>query len=160
MLTELNDGDGDAAWPGTVSGRASRRLCAKLQPRAGPRYRTRLMAARGTQTGSPPFGLDVVDVRTLTLADRLHDLADVDAVLDHRIAGRHVIQRDLVSDRDVLAALECDGSILVEDQSGERRPGMDALDDDDRNAVIGVVQYAMDHGGSWQLARRRPGAVG
>ncbi len=35
-------------------------------------------------------------------ADRLHDLADVDAVLDDGVADRHVLQRDLVADRNVL----------------------------------------------------------
>src|SRR6476661_9509233 len=53
---------------------------------------------------SPTFGLDVVDVGVLALPYRLHDLADVDAVLDHRFADRHVLQRDLVADWNILPA--------------------------------------------------------
>jgi hypothetical protein len=34
-------------------------------------------------------------VRVLALRDRRYDLADVDAVLDHRIADGHVLERDL-----------------------------------------------------------------
>ena len=82
----------------------------------------------------------------LALADRLHDLADVHAVLDDGIADGHVFQRHLVADRNVLAALEFDGAVFVENQAGEFRSGADTLNDDDGDAVVGVVQYAMDHG--------------
>ena len=80
------------------------------------------------------------------LRDRLHHLADVDAVLDHRVAHRHVLQRDLVADRNVLHALQRDRPVLVEDEPGERRAGLDAFDDDDRDRIVGIVQHAMNHG--------------
>src|SRR6476620_2011275 len=54
----------------------------------------------------PAFGLDVVDVGMLALPYRLHDLADVDAVFDDGVADRHVFQRHLVTDRDVLPAFQ------------------------------------------------------
>src|SRR6185437_4933401 len=54
----------------------------------------------------PPLRLDVVDVRVLALPDRLHDLADVHAVLDHRVANGHVLQRHLVADWNILPAFE------------------------------------------------------
>ena len=81
------------------------------------------------------------------LADRLHDLADVDAVLDDGVADRHVLQRDLVADRDVLRALERDRPVLVQDESGQRRSGLDAFDDHDGDRIVGIVQYAMNHVG-------------
>jgi GntR family transcriptional regulator len=108
-------------------------------------------------TQSPPLGLDVVDVGVLPLADRLHDLADVHAVLDDGIADGHVLKRNLVADRNVLAAFELDRAVLVEDETGETRTGPDAFDDDDGDRVVGIVQYAMDHGDSWmwRAGRRR-----
>jgi len=63
-------------------------------------------------------------------------------------------QRHLVADRNVLPAFELDRPILVEDQSGQRRSGLDAFDDDDRDAVVRVMQYAVDHGISCQRIER------
>jgi hypothetical protein len=51
------------------------------------------------------------------------------------------------------AAFELDRAVFVEAEARQRCPGLDAFDDDDGDAVVGVVQYAMDHGSSWQLAR-------
>src|SRR5689334_15023064 len=95
---------------------------------------------------SPPLRLNVVDMRVIALPDRLYDLPDVDAILDHGVANLHVLQRHLVADRDVLPAFELDRPVLVEDQSGQRRSGLDAFDDDDGDAVVRVMQYAVDHG--------------
>ena len=46
-------------------------------------------------------------------------------------------------------------AVLVEDQPGQRHAGLDALDDDDGNGVVRVVQHAMNHGdsgGQWVAA--------
>src|SRR5690348_11001799 len=107
-----------------------------------------------TRRGLPALGLDVVDVGMLALPDRLHDLADVHAILDHRVPDGHVLQRHLVADRDVLAALELDSAVLVENESGQRRSRLDAFDDDDGDAVVRVMQYAVDHGSSWAESGR------
>ena len=92
-----------------------------------------------------PLRLDVVDVRMLPLGDRLHHLADVDAVLDDRGAHRHVVQRDLVAKRNVLHARQRDRPVLVEDEAGQRSAGLDALDHHHGDRILGVVQYAMNH---------------
>jgi hypothetical protein len=63
------------------------------------------------------------------------------------VARRHVLEGDLVADRDVLARLEGDRPVVVHDPAGHRRAGADALDDDHRDGVAGVVQYAMDQSG-------------
>src|SRR6185437_16235264 len=106
----------------------------------------------------PPLRLDVVDVRVLALPDRLHDLADVHAVLDHRVADGHVLQRHLVADRNILPAFEFEGAVLIENEAGERRSCADAFDDDDGDRVFWIVQYAMDHGGSWAVVAPAAGA--
>jgi len=62
-------------------------------------------------------------------------------------ARRHVLEGDLVADRDVLARLEGDRPVVVHDPAGHRRAGGDALDDDHGHRVGGVVQYAMDQSG-------------
>ncbi len=38
-----------------------------------------------------------------------------------------------------------DRPVLVEDEAGQRRAGLDALDDDDRDRIVRVVQYAVNH---------------
>jgi len=86
-----------------------------------------------------------VHVSVLALGDRLHHLADVHTVLDDGVAHRQVLQRDLVAEGYVLHAGQRDGAIFVEDEAGQRRPGLDAFDDDDRDRIGRIVQYAMDH---------------
>ena len=85
----------------------------------------------------PALRLDVVNMRMLSTEDRRDHLPDVDAILDHRVADRHVLQRDLVSQRYVLHALECQRSVFVEDQPGQLHAGRDALDDHDRDRIRG-----------------------
>jgi hypothetical protein len=77
--------------------------------------------------------------------NRLHHLADVDAVLDDRVTDGQVLERDLVADGDVLHARKRDRPILVEDEAGQRRARLHALDDHHRDRVLGVVQHAMNH---------------
>src|SRR5262245_58323908 len=103
---------------------------------------------------SPPLRLDVVHMRVLPCLDRRHDLADVHAVFDHGVAELQVLERDLVAERNILDASERDLAVLVEDQPGERLSGLNAFDDDHRDRILGVVQYAMNHG-----ERMEPGEV-
>jgi hypothetical protein len=71
-----------------------------------------------------------MDVRVLSGLDRCDDLADIDAILDHRIAYVHVLQGDLLSQRDVLRAAQIYRPVLVEDQPGQSLSSLDAFDDD------------------------------
>src|SRR4029079_18765170 len=96
---------------------------------------------------SPPLRLDVVNVRVLPLLYGRHDLPNVDTVLDHRVARLHVLQRDLVADRNVLHARQRDRAVFIQDQAGERGPRLDALDDDDGDRIFRIVQYAVNHFG-------------
>jgi len=84
-------------------------------------------------------------VGVLARLDRRDDLADVDAVLVDRVADGHVLQRDLVADRDVLRGLDADRLVLVHDPGLELRAGLDAFDDRHRDGVLGVVQYDVNH---------------
>ena len=77
--------------------------------------------------------------------DRRHHLAHVDAVLDDGVAHRHVAQRDLVADRDVLPGVDHHGLVLVHDPAVERHAGLHAFHDDHGHGVARVVQYEMNH---------------
>ena len=57
-----------------------------------------------------------------------------------------------MAQRNVLDAGERHRPVFVEDKAGERLTGFDALDDDDRHGVLGVVQYAMNHGNGLEQA--------
>ena len=57
-------------------------------------------------------------------------------VLDDRIADLHVLERDLVPERNVLRARQGDGAVFIEDQPGQRLAGLDAFDDDDGDRVL------------------------
>ena len=107
-------------------------------------------------TRSPALGLDVVHVRVLALADRRTTLP---------MSMPYLIT---VSPRPCPSARPCgrsgcpggtasvDRPVLVHDQAGQRRAGLHAFDHDDGDRVVGIVQYAMDHGSSCGVARRRP----
>src|SRR6266542_5277021 len=105
----------------------------RRDPREERSVRTRYMstAARGAtphgarrRRSSPAFGLDVVNMCMLPGFDRSHDLADVHAVLDDGVADIHILESNLVSQRDVVSAGQVDGAVLVEDQPGQRLPGL------------------------------------
>src|SRR3569833_553851 len=93
----------------------------------------------------PAHGLDVVDVRMLAGAHAGHHLADVLAILDHGVAYRHVLHRDLVPDRDVLQRLDTDRAVVVHDPGIQFGSGLDAFHDSHRDCVIGVVQHNVNH---------------
>src|SRR5207302_2388000 len=50
----------------------------------------------------PTLRFDVMNVRMFAFTNRRDDLADVDTILDDRVADGHIFKRHLVSDRDVL----------------------------------------------------------
>src|SRR3954466_6600146 len=81
----------------------------------------------------------------LALGDRRDHLADVDAVLDDGIAGPVVLERDLVTDRDIALRRHDDVFVVLHDPAGERLPGLDAFDDDDAHAVALLVHDEMNH---------------
>src|SRR5437762_6033832 len=56
---------------------------------------------------SPPLRLDVVHVGMRALSYRLHNAPDIDAIFDDGIADSHVLQSDLVTERNVLYARQC-----------------------------------------------------
>src|SRR6184192_540706 len=67
----------------------------------------------------PALGLDVVHMGMLPGLDGSADLADVDAILDDGVADIHILESDLVSQRNVLNAGQGDHAIVVEDQAGQ-----------------------------------------
>ena len=78
------------------------------------------------------------------LSYRLHDTPDIDAIFDDGVADGHVLQRDLVTERNVLYAPQRDRAIFVEDEAGQRRAGGNAFDHYDGDGILGIVQHAMD----------------
>src|SRR5690242_16821774 len=93
----------------------------------------------------PPLGLDVVDVGVLPGLDRSDHLADVDAVLDDGVAHAHVLQGDLVTERDILRARQADRAVLVQDETGQGLSRLDPFDHHDGHGIARVVQDTMDH---------------
>src|SRR2546423_2774734 len=76
---------------------------------------------------SPPFRLDVVDVRVLAHLDRRHHAPDVHAVLDDRRFLRQRADGELVPDGNVRHRLHLDLLVLVHDPAGDLLPGLHAL---------------------------------
>src|SRR3989442_44814 len=93
----------------------------------------------------PAPGFDVMDMKMLALLDRLHHSSDVDAVLDHGIAGPVVLQRHLVADRNVAFGGHVDVFVVFHDPAVELLAGLDAFDDDHSDAVAFFMHYEMDH---------------
>ncbi len=58
----------------------------------------------------------------------------------------HVLERDLVADRDVLARGDAHMLVLVHDPAIELHAGFDAFDHHHGDGVVGVVQYEVIHG--------------
>jgi hypothetical protein len=84
-------------------------------------------------------------VQMFALADRLHHLANVDAVLDDGVARLVIAQRDLVADRDVALGADFDVLVVLHDPAVERLAGLHSLDDDDADTVAFFVHHEMDH---------------
>src|SRR5438132_4226998 len=93
----------------------------------------------------PALGLDVVHMGVLPGLDGSDDLADVDAILDDGVADIHILESDLVSQRNVLNAGQGDRAILVEDQAGQRLSSLNALDNDDGDRILGIVKNTVNH---------------
>src|SRR5260370_31368842 len=94
----------------------------------------------------PALGLDIVHVGVLTHLDGSHGPADVDAVLDHRLVGLQLADRELVTDRDVVFRTDLDLLVLVHDPAGQLLPRLHALDDDHSDGVVFVVHHETNHG--------------
>src|SRR3954470_24038349 len=77
--------------------------------------------------------------------DRLHHFADVDAVLDHRVAGPVVAQGDLVADRNFAFGGDLDVLVVLHDPAVQRLAGADAFDDHDAYAVAFFMHDEMNH---------------
>src|ERR1700694_1313833 len=86
-----------------------------------------------------------MDMKMLALSDRLHHFSDVDAVLDHRIAGPVILQGYLVADRDVVPGGHVDVFIVFHDPAIELLAGLDVFDDDDTDSVALFMHHEMDH---------------
>jgi len=99
----------------------------------------------------PPLGLQVLHVRVLAARDRRHHLADVDAVLDHRVAGLVVLQRQLVADRDVALRRHPDLLVVFHDPADQLLARLHALDHDDADAIALLMHDEMDHSGPLEL---------
>jgi len=78
-------------------------------------------------------------------ADWRHDLAHVDAVLQHGVTDGHVLQRDFVADRNVLLGLDIDRLVRIHDPAGHVGAGLHAFDHHDSHGVARVVQYEVNH---------------
>src|SRR5687767_1080164 len=86
-------------------------------------------------------------MQVLALADGLHHLSDIDAVLDHGVARLVVLERELVPDRDVALRRDLDVLVVFHDPAPERLAGPDAFDDDYADAVAFLMDHEMNHRG-------------
>src|SRR4051812_2102548 len=90
----------------------------------------------------------------LPLGDGSDHLADVDPVLDDRVAGAVVLERHLVADRNIARRRDGDVLVVFHDPAVERLTGSYAFDDDDADAVALFMHHEMDHGCSGHLCLR------
>src|SRR5215831_9266474 len=121
---------------------------AVLTPPAGePHVRPAGLAVsvrlRGLGHGSPPLGLEIMDVDVLALLDVGHRLADVMAVFPHGVARLDVGERDLVADRHVHLRGQSERGIVRRDHARHGRAGLEALDDDDADGVLLLVHQQL-----------------
>src|SRR3954470_19007971 len=93
----------------------------------------------------PALGAQVLHVGMLAHLDRRDRLADVDAVLDHGRAARERPDGQLVADGNVALGLDLEVLVLVHDPAIELLAGLHALDHDDADRVVLVVDHEMDH---------------
>src|SRR5690349_21613583 len=84
-------------------------------------------------------------MQVLALGDRLHHAADVDAVFDDGVAFAIVAQRELVADGNVVPRDYLDVLVVFHDPASEMLAGLDALHDDDADAIAFLVHHKMDH---------------
>src|SRR2546423_6615279 len=81
----------------------------------------------------------------LAPGDRSHHFADVDAVLDDRVALAVVAQRELVADGNVVLRHDFEVLVLFHDPAVDMLPGLHAFHDDDADAVALLVHHEMNH---------------
>src|SRR5688572_16686183 len=93
----------------------------------------------------PPLGFEVLHVGVLAARDRRHDLADVDAVLDHGVARLVVLERDLVADRDIAFRRDLDFLVVFHDPAHQLLALLHAFDDDHPDAITFLVHDEMNH---------------
>src|SRR6185437_958893 len=86
---------------------------------------------RALSHGSPPLGLEIVDVDVLALLDVGDRLADVLAVLPHGVALLDVDQGNLMADRNIHLRSDLEGGIVGGDHGGHVGAGLEVLDHDD-----------------------------
>src|SRR5688572_25425701 len=84
-------------------------------------------------------------MRMLAALDRGDDFADIDAVLDHAVAGLMVLQRDLVTDRDIALGGYLDVLVVFHDPAAQRLAGLNTFDHDDADTVAFLVNHEMNH---------------
>src|SRR2546423_10751055 len=81
----------------------------------------------------------------LAPGDRSHHFADVDAVLDDRVALAVVTQRELMADGNVVLRHDFEVLVLFHDPAVDMLPGLHAFHDDDADAVALLVHHEMNH---------------
>src|SRR6185295_7399873 len=84
-------------------------------------------------------------MRVLAARDRRHHLADVDAVLDHRVPRFVVFQCQFVADRDVAFGGDAYFLVVLHDPADQFLALLHALDDDHADAIAFFMHDEMDH---------------
>src|SRR5215510_2992135 len=94
---------------------------------------------------SPALGLHIVHVGMLADLDVGDRFSDVEAVLDDGVAPADRAGGELVPDRDVVERFDLQRRIVLHQPAGQLLPGLDALDDDDADGILLVVNQEMNH---------------
>src|SRR5216684_2730831 len=77
--------------------------------------------------------------------DRRDRFADIMAILDDSSALRKILQREFVSDRDIILHFHVDGLVLIHHPARKLLPGLNAFYHDNSCRVIFIVYNKMNH---------------
>ncbi len=95
--------------------------------------------------GSPPLGLDVMDMCVPALIDVGDGLTNVVTVFDDGVAGFNGVEGEFVADGHIVQDLDGDGFIRVHHPTGQILAGFDFLNDNHADGIGGLMYEELDH---------------
>jgi hypothetical protein len=87
----------------------------------------------------PTLGFEIVGVDVVALFDIGNELADVLTIFDRRIAGRNILERDLVADRHIGIGVKLEARIVMRDDTQHLSSSRQAFDNNNADIVCVIM---------------------